>query len=63
MNQKIDMGGGRMSIKVKRHTGKIISAPELTQEQKDKLWGSIVQAWTKKHPEKFRELIQGKKED
>lgn len=52
-----------MSIKVKRHTGKIISAPELTQEQKDKLWGSIVQAWTKKHPEKFRELIQGKKED
>ena len=52
-----------MPIKAERHTGKIISAPELTQEQKDKLWGSIVQAWVKKHPEEFRELVQGKKED
>lgn len=52
-----------MPIKVDRRTGKIISAPEFTQEQKDKLWGVIVQAWIKKHPEEFRELVQGKKED
>ena len=52
-----------MPIKAERHTGKIISAPELTQEQKDALWGVIVQVWVKKHPEKFSELVQGKKED
>lgn len=56
-------GGSRTPIKAERHTGKSISAPELTQEQKDKLWEVIVQAWIEKHPEEFRELVQGKKED
>lgn len=44
-----------MPIKVSRSTGKIISGPEWTQEQRDLLWGEIVKAYAKKHPEIFTE--------
>lgn len=43
-----------MPIVVSRRTGKKVSAPELTQEQRDALWGAIVTAYAQKHPEIFK---------
>ena len=43
-----------MPIVISRGTGKKVSAPELTQEQRDALWGSIVTAYAQKHPEIFK---------
>ena len=43
-----------MPIAVSRKTGKITSAPELTQEQKDAVWAAIVKAYAQKHPEIFQ---------
>lgn len=43
-----------MPIVVSRRTGKKVSAPELTQEQRDALWSAIVTAYAQKHPEIFK---------
>jgi len=45
-----------MPIVVDRRTGKIISAPEYTQEQKDAAWEMIVRNWIQRHADEFREL-------
>ncbi|MBO5891251.1 MAG: hypothetical protein J6Q30_00850 [Oscillospiraceae bacterium] len=42
-----------MTIIISRGNGKLVSAPELTQEQRDALWGAIVTAYAQKHPEIF----------
>lgn len=43
-----------MPIVISRGSGKTVSAPELTQEQRDALWGAIVTAYAQKHPEIFK---------
>ena len=48
-----------MPISVDRHTGEIISKPEITQQQKDKAWEYIVQNWVTNHQGEFRKLILG----
>ena len=52
-----------MPIVVDRRTGKIISAPELTQEQKDFAWEMIIRNWIKLNPEKFRAMLSGNKDE
>lgn len=42
-----------MLIKIDRKQGKVISAPVLTQEQKDYAWEQIVEAWARKRPEEL----------
>lgn len=48
-----------MPIVVSRKTGEIISAPKLTQEQKDTAWAAIVKAYAQKHPEIFNTEKEG----
>ena len=48
-----------MAIVISRATGETVSVPELTQQQKDELWGAIVGAYLKKHPELLE--AEGKK--
>ena len=52
-----------MPIVVDRRTGKIISAPELTQEQKDAAWEVIIRNWVKQNPEKFLAMLSGNKDE
>lgn len=40
-------------IVINRKTGKIISAPTLTQEQRDKLWEQYVRSYVRRYPEIF----------
>jgi len=40
-----------MPITVSRRSGKVISTPEITQEQRDKLWEAVVKAYIQRHPE------------
>lgn len=40
---------------VNRKTGEIISAPVITQEQRDKLWEQYVRSYVRRHPEMFQE--------
>ena len=40
-------------IVIDRHTGKLISVPEIVQEQRDTAWEMILKAHVKKHPEIF----------
>ena len=44
-------------IVISRETGKIISAPVITQEQRNKLWEHIVRGYAQKHPENYRNLL------
>ena len=44
-----------MPIIISRTNGKPVFTTELTQEQRDALWGEIVAAYAKKHPEIFSE--------
>lgn len=44
-----------MKIVIDRNTGEILSAPELTQAQKDTLWAEIVRNYARKHPEVFKQ--------
>ncbi len=46
-----------MPIVIDRHTGEIISKPEMTQEQRDLLWEVIIQNWIGKNPEAFRAML------
>ena len=41
-----------MPIIIDRRTGEI-KAPEITQEQRDTLWGELVRNYGRKHPEEF----------
>lgn len=43
-----------MPIVIDRKTGKILSAPQLTPDQKQAAWESIVKAYVEKHPEKLQ---------
>ena len=43
-----------MPIVISRGSGKKVSTPELTQEQRDALWSAIVTAYAQKHPEIFK---------
>jgi len=51
-----------MPIVIDRHTGEIISKPELTQQQKDLVWEAIVRNWVKQNPEKFRAMLDEEKD-
>lgn len=42
-------------IIISRETGKIISAPVLSQEQRDQLWGQIVSSHIQRHPEMLQD--------
>lgn len=44
-----------MPIVINRHTGEVISRPEITQQQKQALWEAYVQRWLDKHPEIFKQ--------
>ena len=44
-----------MPIVIDRHTGEIISKPEITQEQKDTAWEVIIRNYVRRHPEIFKE--------
>lgn len=50
-----------MPIVVDRRTGKIISAPEITQEQRDLLWEIVVRSWAERNIDKLVELPVEKK--
>lgn len=50
-----------MPIVVDRRTGKINSAPEITQEQMDHLWETVVWSWAEKNIDKLVELPVEKK--
>lgn len=39
-----------MPIIINRKTGEV-KAPEITQEQRDTLWGELVRNYVRKHPE------------
>ncbi len=41
-----------MPIIIDRRTGEA-KAPEITQEQRDTLWGELVRNYVRKHPEEF----------
>lgn len=42
-------------IVIDRTTGAVQSAPELTATQRDTLWGELIRAYVRKHPEVFDE--------
>lgn len=44
-----------MPIVISRATGKILSAPVLTQEQRDKLWEQVIINHVRRHPELLQE--------
>ena len=44
-----------MPIVISRATGEVLSAPEISQEQRDQLWGTVVKNYIRKHPEIFKE--------
>lgn len=46
-----------MPIVIDRHTGEIISVPEITQERTNAAWETLVSNWLQKHPEVFKEMI------
>ena len=50
-----------MPIVVDRRTGKIISAPEITQEQRDHFWETVVRSWAGRNIDKLVELYVEKK--
>ena len=41
-----------MPIIIDRRTGEV-KAPEITQKQRDTLWGELVRNYVRKHPEEF----------
>lgn len=43
--------GGGVPIIVSRRSGNVVSKPEITQEQRDKLWEGVVKAYIQRHPE------------
>lgn len=47
-----------MPIVVSRKTGQIISAPEYTQEQKDRCWEHIIRVWAQLHPDMLLQLTE-----
>ena len=50
-----------MPIIVDRCTGEIMSAPDITQEQRDRLWEAVVWSWAEKNIDKLVELPVEKK--
>ena len=44
----------KMPIVINRKTGEV-NAPEITQEQRDALWGELVRNYVRKHPEVLTE--------
>lgn len=52
-----------MAIVIDRKTGEILAAHELTSEQKQKAWESIVKTYAERHPEKLQELIETKEKN
>lgn len=44
-----------MPIVISRATGEVLSAPDIPQDQRDKLWSAVVKNYVKKHPEIFKE--------
>lgn len=46
-----------MPIVINRHTGEVISRPEITQQQRNKLWEFYLNKWMDKHPDKLLELF------
>lgn len=44
-----------MPIVIDRHTGEIISKPEIIQEQKDTAWEIIIRNYVRRYPEIFKE--------
>lgn len=48
----------KMPITINRKTGEV-KAPEITQEQRDALWGELVRNYIRKHPEALTEQDKG----
>lgn len=46
-----------MPIVIGRATSEVLSAPKISQEQRDSLWGAIVKNYVKKHPEILEEEV------
>lgn len=44
-----------MPITISRATGAVISAPQITQEQRDVLWEALLRAYLARHPETMTE--------
>lgn len=47
-----------MPIVINRKTGEV-KAPEITQEQRDALWGELVRNYIRNHPEALTEQDKG----
>lgn len=47
-----------MPIVIDRKTGKTISRPQYTQEQIDRLWEAVINAYIDHCPEKILEMLQ-----
>jgi len=43
-----------MPIVISR-SGTVLSAPEISQEQSNKMWETLVRNWAKKHPEALKQ--------
>lgn len=50
-------------IVISRKTGKVISAPTFTPEQRDKLWGQIIISHVSLHPELLQAQQQAEQHD
>ena len=40
---------------VMSRSGTVLSAPEVTQEQSNKMWEALIRKWAKKHPEALKQ--------
>ena len=49
-----------MPIVINRSTGKVVSAPALTPEQREAAWEAIIRAHVRRHPEIFQSQNQEK---
>ena len=49
-----------MPIVISRSGAVIPAEPVLTQEQKDKLWESIIKNWAQRHPDALKNLQEVK---
>lgn len=47
-----------MPIVISRQTGAIISAPEYTQEQKDRAWEAVTKAWSEANKAQLQALAK-----
>lgn len=48
-----------MPIVIDRKSGDVIAAPHVTEEDRVKLWETVLRAWCAQHPEELRAMAEG----